>query len=201
MTWQSQEAFLAGLDFFGGVVSQVPRDGWAQDSACKEWRVLDVLGHVGGVVEFGTALMNGERPQRGGTPEPPGGAVKGDPVEWWTSLVGPARTALAGADLQAVVDSPTGPRSIEQGLGFPAIDCFVHAWDMANPLNISVEIPAELIGFAHEIMEPIRDEQLRSAEVFAQPVNPPGDATQSERFIAWTGRNPRPLQGDSVWPK
>lgn len=165
MSRPSDEIFLEGLDFFSDVVGLVPEDGWARDSACAGWSVLDVLGHVGGVVKFGTAILNGEKPSWGGTPDLPGDAVEGDPVEWWSSLVGPARTALAGADLTAVVDSPRGPRSIGDGLGFPAVDCFVHAWDMASPLNIPVEIPDEVIEFAHQRLDAIPTEQLRSGRV------------------------------------
>jgi uncharacterized protein (TIGR03086 family) len=189
MEWRSDEAFLAGLDFFSDVVRQVPEDGWAKQSACDDWRVIDVLGHVGGVVKFGTALMNGEKPSWGDAPEAPGDAVEGDPATWWSTLVGPAQTALAGADLAAVVDSPTGQRSIGEGLAFPAIDCFVHAWDMAHPLKISAEIPSSAIEFAHERLDAIPEEQLRSAQVFGPPVEPPANATDTDRLLAWTGRD------------
>jgi uncharacterized protein (TIGR03086 family) len=191
MGMQSDDAFLAGLDFFSEVVGRVPDDGWERPSACGEWRVVDVLGHVGGVVQFGTALLNGEQPPWGDAPDPPGAMVEGDPAEWWSALVEPARTALAGADLETVIDSPVGPRSIGDGLGFPAIDLFVHAWDMGRPLNLPVQVPDHVIEFARQKLDAIPEQQLRSARLFGQPMAVPNDATESDRFIAWTGRDPR----------
>ena len=189
MTWQSDEAFLAGLEFFSGVVRQVPEDGWEHQSACQGWRLIDVVGHVGGVVKFGTALMNGEKPPWSGAPESPGNAVEGDPAAWWSTLVGPAQKALAGSDLAAVVDSPTGRRSIEEGLAFPAIDCFVHAWDIAHPLKISADIPSTAVAFAHNTLATIPDDLVRGPGVFGPSLEPPPGANEADRFLAWTGRN------------
>ena len=204
MTWQSDEAFLEGLDFFSEVVAQVPSERWSHPSACSGWSALDVLGHVGGVVKFGTALINGEKPAWGGAVASPGSAIQGgDPASWWSALVGPARSAVSGADLAAVIDSPMGPRSIGEGLAFPAADCFVHAWDIAHPLGISVEVPAQAIEFAHKHLSAIPAEQLRSANVFAGEVTVDNEVSESDRFIAWTGRDPiMPLvRSDLVVPE
>jgi uncharacterized protein (TIGR03086 family) len=115
----------------------------------------------------------------------------GDPRAWWDTLVNPARQAVAGADLTVVVESPVGKRSIGDGLSFPALDLFIHAWDLAHSVGQDVVIPDEAIEFAHVTFGPIPPEQMRSARIFADPVAGPPDATHSEEFIAWTGRNPR----------
>lgn len=85
-----------------------------------------------------------------------------------------------------------GQRSIGEGLSFPAVDLFVHAWDIAFPLAIAIEIPGDAIDFAHGVLDPIPTEQLRSVTVFGSTVTVPADATESDRFLAWTGRNPLP---------
>ncbi len=189
MAWQSDEAFLVGLTFFGDVVGQLEPPDWRRPSACDGWRELDVLGHVGAATRFGTALLRQEAPTWDPV-EPPGAAVDGDPQRWWESLVDPARAAVSGVDLSRIVDSPIGQRSIGEGLSFPAVDLFVHAWDIAAPLGIAIEIPDTAIEFAHGVLDPVPTEQLRSARVFGSAVTAPGDATESDRFLAWTGRNP-----------
>ena len=189
MPWRPDEAFLHGLDFFGNVVGRVPSSDWEKPSPCTGWRVIDVLGHVGTAVRFGTALLRGESPEWKPL-DPPGSPVGPDPAAWWSMLVEPARQAVRGADLSQVVDSPMGRRSIGDGLSFPAVDLFVHAWDLGRGAGIDVVVPTEAMEFAHSVIDPIPDEQKRSPRVFAEQVPPPADATPSQSFLAWAGRDP-----------
>lgn len=97
---------------------------------------------------------------------------------------------MASADFSRVVDSPLGRRSIGDGLSFPAVDLVVHAGDLGRGAGAGVEIPAEAIEFTHTVIDPIPDEQKRSPRVFAEQVPAPTDATASQSFLAWTGRDP-----------
>ena len=69
-----------------------------------------------------------------------------------------------------------------------SVDWFVHVWDIAYPLGITVEIPPDLVKFAYQHLDAIAREQLRSPQLFRQPVEPSADASESDRFLAWTGR-------------
>lgn len=189
MSWRPDEAFLHGLDFFSGVVVQVPGTDWEKPSPCTGWRAIDVVGHVGTAVGFGTALLRGESPQWKPV-DPPGSQVGADPAAWWAALAEPARQAVRGADLSQVVDSPMGRRSVGEGLSFPAVDLFVHAWDLGRAVGVDVDVPTAAMEFAHAVIDPIPDEQKRSSRVFAEQVSPPADATPSQSFLAWTGRDP-----------
>jgi uncharacterized protein (TIGR03086 family) len=106
-------------------------------------------------------------------------------------LVTSARPSGSELDLTMVVESPVGRRTVGDGLSFPALDLFIHAWDLARSVHRDLEIPAEVIEFAHVMFDPIPSEQMRSPRVFADAVAAPPDATRSESFIAWTGRDPR----------
>ncbi len=190
MVERADAVFLAGLDFFSGAVVRLRASDWDRWSPCSGWRALDVLGHVGGAVRFGTKLLRDDSPVWEPV-DPPGSAVEGDPGAWWEALVGPAAEALRGVELSRVVESPMGRRSIGEGLSFPALDLFVHAWDLARVVDADVEIPAGVIEFAHAVIDPVPAERVRSARVFATEVTPPPDATPTQRFVAWTGRDPR----------
>ncbi|MHB8294644.1 MAG: DinB family protein [Acidimicrobiales bacterium] len=150
----------------------------------------DVLGHVGSAARFGAKLLQDDSPVWEPV-DPPGCAVEADPGSWWEALVGPARDAVSSVDLTRVVESPMGRRSIGEGLSFPALDLFVHAWDLPRVVGAGDEIPAEAIEFAHAVIDPVPAEQVRSPRVFVTEVTPPPDATSTQSFIAWTGRDPR----------
>ena len=181
--------FLQGLDAFSAVVGQVGPDDWERPSPCAGWRALDVLGHVGSAVRFGAVLLSqGEAQWK--PFDPPGDAVQGDPARWWESIAPEARAAVTGTDLSRVIDAPRGPRSVADGLSFPALDLFVHAWDLGRAIGLVVEVPPEVIEFGHFVIDPIPSGQVRSGTVFGDEVPTPADASPSDAFIAWTGRDP-----------
>ncbi len=97
---------------------------------------------------------------------------------------------MEGADLSRVVDSPMGPRPVGQGLSFPAPDLFVHAWDLGRSIGCDVVIPAGAIEFAHAVADPLPEQQVRSGRVFGPAREAGPQATATEAFIAWTGRDP-----------
>ncbi len=190
MSWSPDTVYVGGLGFFSASVELFGDPDWPRTSPCQGWTALDVLGHVGATIGFGTRLLRGEQPEWS-PGDPPGALVGGDPRTWWDGLVTPALQAVAGVDLAAVVESPVGRRSIGDGLSFPALDLFVHAWDLARCLGRDVVIPAEIIEFAEVIFRPIPSGQMRSPRIFAAALAAPPDATPTEAFIAWTGRDPR----------
>ena len=185
-------AFLTGLDAFDRVVQQVPDGAWDRPAPCEGWTALDVLGHVVRVLDVGAVILRGETPDW----TPPEGRPAllvgdGDPKARWTGAATAAREAMAGdVDLERVVDSPMGKRTVGQGLSFPAVDLHVHAWDLARATGVAYEVAPEAAAFAHEVIDPM-GEQSRQAGVFGPQVALDGDASDSDRFLAWTGRDPR----------
>jgi hypothetical protein len=72
------------------------------------------------------------------------------------------------------------------------MDLWIHAWDIAHPLGIEFEIPAVLEEFSHQYIDPFPVEMVRGDQgAFGPEVEPPADATITERYMAWTGRDPR----------
>lgn len=189
VTLQPDVVFLQGLDFFSGAIRQLSAEDWHRASPCQNWRALDVLGHVGQATRFGTLLLQGGQPSWSPV-EPPGAVVEGSPGEWWDGLANPVRSVVDEVDLSREVDSPMGRRSIGQGLSFPALDLYIHGWDIAKSAGFNPAIPDDVIEFAHSILDPIPAEQIRAPQVFAAEKPVPAGATDSEAFLAWTGRDP-----------
>ncbi len=189
MTMPPDEAFLSGLAFFSDAVHQLTAADWDQPSPCDGWRALDVLGHVGQATRFGTQLLQGAQPEWSPV-EPPGALVDGEPGPWWDGLARQARGAVDGVDLSRVVDSPAGRRSIADGLSFPALDLYVHGWDVARSGGVDLVIPAEAIAFARSVIDRAPAAQIRNPRVFAAEKPAPAGASASAAFLAWTGRDP-----------
>lgn len=191
MELTSDKVFVRGLDFFSEAVGKLHGDRWELPSPCKGWSALDVLGHVGAAVGFGTALLRDEAPAWDPA-DPPGQAVEGPPGTWWAALAGPARQAVEAADLDKVVDSPMGRRSVGEGLALPAFDLFVHGWDLGHTAGADVEIPGDVIDYSRTMVGSMASEEMiRNPRVFGPEVPAPPDATPTEAFVAWTGRDPR----------
>jgi len=185
------EVFAAGLDVFGAVADRLEPGDWDRPSPDEGWTALDVLGHLGTSVRMGISVLGGEQPT---WPEVarPADLVEGDPADWWQALAAEARAALAGADLDLEMDTPMGPRTVGDRLAFPAIDLYVHAWDVATAAGFTVEVPESVITFSHAQIDPIPAEMVRGEQgAFGPEITPPADATPTEAFIAWTGRAPR----------
>lgn len=190
-TRRSGELFDSGLDVFGAVAERLAPGDWERPSPCAGWTALDVLGHLGTAIAMGISLLRGEQPTWPDA-ERPRDLVDGDPAAYFGRLRAEVRTVLDGADLDMEMDTPIGRRTVADRLAFPAVDLYVHAWDVGRAAGVEVEIPSEVAEFAHGYIDPLPQEMVRGPKgAFAPAVDPPPGASPTERFIAWTGRDPR----------
>lgn len=191
MTWNAVTTYREGLGFFTAVVDAVPADAWGRPSPCAEWTALDVLGHVGEATSMGIRILRGDELSFTRL-DPPSAAVAGDPVEWWHALAADALATFdADIDLDREVDSPMGRRTVREGLSFPAVDLFVHGWDLATATGRGVTIPDEAIAFTEALFAHVPTEASRRPGVFSDEREAPAGATPTEALIAFTGRDPR----------
>jgi uncharacterized protein (TIGR03086 family) len=191
MTERVDVVFDRGLDVFSAVAERLTPEQWDQPSPCEGWTALDVLGHLTTAVRMGTSVLRGQDPTWPDF-DRPADLVQGPPMGFWNEVKADARAALEGADLDLQMDTPMGPRTVAYRLSFPAIDLYVHAWDVGRAAGIVVEIPTEAIDFAHEALQGIPEEMMRGPNgAFGPEVEAPPGATPTEAFMAWTGRDPR----------
>jgi uncharacterized protein (TIGR03086 family) len=184
------DIYRNGLDFFESIVQGVPGGAWQRPSPCAGWTALDVLGHVGQATSIGAQIVRGETVVPSEF-DPPSTAVDGDPAFWWVQQATPARAVLdEGIDLDLVVDSPMGRRSVREGLAFPAADLYMHGWDLGAATGNAVEIPDEAIAFINALFEKIPEEMTRRPGVFGPAVASPDGATATQVLMAFAGRDP-----------
>jgi uncharacterized protein (TIGR03086 family) len=187
MSSRTAELFNQGLDFFTAVLTQVVDDDWERPSPCAGWTARDLLGHLASTVWSAISMMQGIEPS---WPDPtrPGDLVEGDPVKFWRDTVLRAQQVLADADLTRPMESPLG-LTVADALAIPVIDLYVHAWDLAATINLVREIPGTVIAYAHDHLDQVPEEIIRGENrAFAPKAETPADATPTEEFLAWTGR-------------
>lgn len=190
MAWDSSEMYSNGLDFFSALVEGVEPQAWERPAPPQGWTAADVLGHVGEATEMGARILR-QGDMEFTRHDPPSSVIEGDPAAWWAALAADARDALAGAgDLDREVDSPMGRRSVREGLSFPAVDLFIHGWDIATATGQTVTFPDKAIAFIRALFEKVPEEVARRPGVFGPVLPAPPGANPTEELVAWTGRDP-----------
>jgi uncharacterized protein (TIGR03086 family) len=127
--------------------------------------------------------------------ERPGDLVDGEPIQFWRRTAVRARDVLRTADLGRAMATPLGG-TVADDLAVPVIDLFVHAWDLGTTISVDVEIPADLIDYAHSYIDPLPDDVVRGPDrAFAAAAPVAANASPTARFIAWTGRDLHQLSG------
>ncbi|MFA4840275.1 MAG: hypothetical protein WC580_01040 [Agrococcus sp.] len=185
----ARERYLQALDLFCAE-ARAGADRLGLQSACAEWSIADVIRHVTGVqAEYGGSALLGRVEGEGdltaehSTVMAPGSDFEA--VERWEALASRLRSAAHDAGEEAF-----------QGLPLATLDMALHAWDVRwgsarVGLAANLEFPTDLLEWMEEYRERANEASIRKPTVFGSAVEPPADATRSERFAAWTGRETR----------
>ena len=187
MSVGSGELLDQGLDFVSVVVTRLADDDWTRPTPCAGWDARDLLGHLATSVNVAISIMEGTQPVWPDVTRP-GDLVHDDPVAFWHGTATQAQDALGKANLADKLDSPLGS-TVADALAIPVIDLYIHAWDLGVVLGVTIDIPADVIDYAHKHLDPVPDEMLRGPDrAFGPKIQPPAGATPTEQLIAWTGR-------------
>ena len=166
---------------FDAVVRRTPSDALAQPSGCEGWTGADVVDHCIDVAGMVAGMAGGEPPAR-----------TGDAAADWAACRDALLAALDQPDcLQREDETPFGRLSVDQLIGILGVDPLCHAYDLSVAAGVDPALDPALMDRYERQLAGAGD-AIRREGMFAPPVDPPPDATRTERFIAFTGRNPRP---------
>jgi len=100
--------------------------------------------------------------------------------------------AVVGVALRSLRKRPLGNTLIVLGVAAAAVGSGIAGLGAGGAaVGIAVEIPADVIDYAHAYIDPLPDEMIRGDNrAFGPQIRLPPSATPTERFIAWTGRRP-----------
>jgi uncharacterized protein (TIGR03086 family) len=175
-----------GLD---AVLAAVSPDQWDARSACTEWTVRDVAGHVIWGQHQVKAWATGEDyTETAGAPGAPRPAVMAgnDPVATWRAAR-EASVATLTADTLARTTSITGIGEVPLAAVVPLLitDLVAHAWDIGYALGMDVQLDPALVAVAFDWA---RANVVRRPGFFGPELTPPADADEQTRVLAFLGR-------------
>jgi uncharacterized protein (TIGR03086 family) len=171
---------------FTARVAAVPHDDarWGNQSPCDDWKARDVVAHLIGAHQMFFGFIELEVPAG---PDPADGEL-------------PAWEHTRDA-MQAALDDPaTATKEFDGFFGrskfedaadrFVSGDVLIHTWDLARALGVDDRLPEDEVVAARAGLEGLGD-NMRQPGVFGPEVDPPSDADEQDRLLAFVGRDPR----------
>lgn len=176
-------------DGFDSVLAGVGPDEWDTPSACAEWSVRDVAGHViWGQRQMRAWALGEDYPERAGAPgSPRPGVLTGDdPVATWREARQASVATLTDAALARLTVIPgMGEVPLAALVALLTTDTTAHTWDIGHALGRTVRLDPALVSTAFDWA---RANLLRRPGFFGPELTPPDDADEQTRMLAFLGR-------------
>jgi uncharacterized protein (TIGR03086 family) len=163
-------------DNFDRHVQAIGDDQWDAPTGCGEWTVRDLVDHavhwqavVGGIVGAGTSP---------GDDWPTVRAAIAEALEDPTNLEGDApKEAFGGMPKHQILGIGTG-------------DVLLHSWDLARAIGADDTLPPAAVQAVYMGLQRMPDAMLRSPNMFAPAIEVGADASEQDRLLGFTGRQP-----------
>lgn len=183
------ESYTLALDGFDAVLALVPPERWDSPSACAQWTLRDVAGHVIWAQEqMRHWATGGEYTIRTGAPGAPhpGDMAGSDPLARWREARAASVQTLTPHALGRAVSLPgVGERPLASLLSLMITDHLAHTWDVGRPLGLEVRLDPVLVAGSFAWA---RDNVVRLPGFIGPELRPPGNADEQTRWLAYLGR-------------
>lgn len=189
------ESYQRAQDGFDAMLAAVPPGKWDAPSACAEWTLRDVAGHVIWGQEQVRHWATGQEYTRTtgapGAPHP-GEMAGADPLATWRAArAGSLETLSDKALARTVSVGPLGEVPLAMMVTVLVTDHLAHTWDIGHALGVDVRLDPELVPDSYAWA---RKGIVRQPGFFGPELTPPPDADEQTRWLAFLGRAPwRPV--------
>lgn len=167
-------------------VESVPPDDerWSAPSPCEEWTARQLVGHMLDTHHMFFGLI--------GRDVPKGPSVDDGPLPAWSYVRDAMTAALEDPEVAATeFDGFFGRSRWEDAVDrFINADLLIHGWDLARALGLDERLDPDEVARVHDLAKGFGD-AMRQPGAFGPEVEPPPDANEQERMLAFLGRNPR----------
>ena len=184
----TMESYRLAQDGFDAVLAAVRPDQWDAPSACAEWTVKDVAGHVIWGQHQMRAWATGEHyGESGGPGSPHPAALAGaDPLATWRAARKASVAELTEETLPRLTSIPgIGEVPLSAMVALLITDHVAHTWDIGHALGMDVHLDPALVTMAFD-WAPAN--MMRAPAFFGPELTPPADADGQTRMLAFLGR-------------
>ncbi|MBM0226763.1 MULTISPECIES: TIGR03086 family metal-binding protein [Micromonospora] len=184
MTTKTSELLATAAPRTVAVVRGISDDQLSRPTPCPDYLVRDLLNHLYDVVVNFQALARRR--------EVDWSAKTDHLTEGWRD-----RFAAETARLVEAWADPASLEGVSPGMGLPQetvgamalTDLTVHAWDLARATGQRLDVEPEVLAELHGFMDRMGDTGQQMG-AFAAPHPTTPDATDLDRLLSRTGRNP-----------
>jgi uncharacterized protein (TIGR03086 family) len=185
----AMQQYRRAQDDFDTVLAAVRPDQWDAPSACTEWTVRDVAGHViwgqRQMRAWATGADYADRRGAPGSPHP-GELAGGDPVALWRAARAESVATLTPEALGRTTSiTGMGEVPIAAIVTLLTTDFVAHTWDIGHALGKDVRLDPALVALAFEWA---RSNVVRRPGFFGPELSPPAGSDEQTRMLAFLGR-------------
>lgn len=185
----SMATYRLAQDGLDAVLAAVPSDRWDTPSACAEWTVRDVAGHlIWGQHQMRAWATGEEYAQGAGAPGAPHPAEMAgdDPVATWRAARAASVPTLTDEALARMTTIPgLGEVPLIAVLNLLTTDTTTHSWDIAHGIGMDLHLQQALVTQAFDWA---RANMVRRPGFFGPELTPPDAADEQTRMLAYLGR-------------
>lgn len=173
------------LPTLNAIVDRIEPDQLDQRTPCATFSVHDVLDHM--IVLGGTFAywFRGKD-----APEIKAPADKGRvPVAEFRATMNDLFAAVTSSGAtERMISAPIGEMPGSVFARFVAFDGLIHGWDLATATGLAYDLPPTVIRSVDEFARGALTAEMRDGDTFKAATTPPGDASELERLVAFSGR-------------
>jgi len=172
------------FDYAAATLAGVRPDQLDAPTPCPEWDLRTLVGHLLGVVaNMGHGARNEPVEDRGDA------SLEADLAGQFRPVADATLAAWSGRRADEMVDVGGGPMPVPIALTINLLDTTVHAWDVARASGQDAAVPEDLAATVLTVAEGFVTDEIRPGR-FGPPIVLEGDASPSDRLVAFLGRQP-----------
>lgn len=166
-------------------VNEVPPDAWEHPAPCDGWVARDVVRHLVDWIPAFLAAASGPKLTVGPS-------VDDDPAGAWNALNLALQAMLGDPVVSAseITHPRAGTHRLDDAIAmFMLGDIVIHTWDLARATGLDETLDQDVVHDMLVGMEPL-DDMLRASGQYGPKVDVPDSASEQDKLIAFTGRQP-----------